>query len=156
MRPFWASFYLLTFLLSATPVLPVFTALAAWLDGEHLVSVSIDRDKARVVLSHDATDPRKAITHAHCVVSRAITSIAEQPEPFHPDHILSFNGSDVLRNCSSNTRLLAPSADVLSAAVWRSSFDACRVEPSFPAAPVMGPPSPSLSVAITRATVFLI
>ncbi len=156
MRPFLASFYLLTFLLSATPVLPVVTALAAWLDGEHHVSVSIDRHKARVVLSHDATDPRKAITHAHCVVSRAIASIAEPPEPFHPDHILSFGASEALRNCSSNTRLLAPSADIISAAVWHFSSAVCRTEPTFLAALVVGPSPPSLSVTIARSTVLLI
>jgi hypothetical protein len=156
MRPLWASFLLLAFLLSATPILPVLTALTAWLGGEHDVSVAMDRNGARVVLSHDSADPLKVITHSHCVVSRAITSIAEQAEPFHSDHILTFSGSDTLRNCSSNARLLTPSADVLSAAVWHFSFDACRTEPTYLATPVVGSPSPSLSVTIARATVLLI
>ncbi len=156
MRPLWASFLLLAFLLSATPILPVLTALTAWLGGEHDVSVAMDRNGARVVLSHDSADPLKVITHSHCVVSRAITSIAEQAEPLHPDHVLSFSGTGTARNCSATTRVFAPSFDDFTAAVYSFSSDASRIKPTTSTAPVVGPCPASLSVTIARSTVLLI
>lgn len=104
---------LLAFLCSAPQVLPTVTAVLAWIDGEHDVSVTMDEQSMRVVLSHDRSDALKSPRHLHCALTRAITALAE-PAPFQGDHILNFGSgssySSPLR--SASIRLNVPSSDV--------------------------------------------
>ena len=148
---------LLAYFLSATPLLPIATALVAWVDGEHRVELSADRDGTRVVLGHDARDPRKALTHSHCAVSRLLTLLAEPSGQDHADHILNFQ-------CGSSTTLreatpwvAAPQTD--AGPVAPASVPAVllpRLVPKVEEAPLLDIPPPAICVLVARATVLLI
>jgi hypothetical protein len=155
-HPFLGTVCLLAYLCFATPLMPVVTAMAAWFDGEHHVSVSMERDGARVILSHDASDPRKDLTHSHCLVSHALTLLAEPAGPEHTDHVLNFQttSSTMLRSAtlrtavqSADEMLVAPAAPV----TLPFSRPVTTVE-----APPLDLPPPATSVVVARATVFLI
>lgn len=147
---------LLAYLLSATPLLPVITALVAWVDGEHRVSLSADKDSTRIVLSHDARDPRMALTHAHCAVSRALMLLAESSGPVDSDHILNFQSasSTTLREATPSAavpiadKILVPPAPADAVVLTRLLTN---VE-----APLLDIPPPATSVVVARATVLLI
>ena len=98
-RPLWAWLCLLAYVASATPLPPLVTALVAWMDSDHRVTLTADSDGTRVVLAHDAGTGRRAITHTHCAVSRLLTLLAEPAGPAPSDHILAFHsgGLAVLR-----------------------------------------------------------
>jgi hypothetical protein len=155
-RPIWASMWLLAYFLSATPLLPIATALVAWVDGEHRVALSADKDGTRVVLGHDARDPRKAFTHLHCAVSRVLTLLAKPSGPDHADHVLNFQ-------CGSSTTLreatpcvAVPQAD--AGPVAPASVPAV-VLPSLVSnveARLLDIPPPAMAVMVARATVLLI
>lgn len=147
---------LLVYLCFATPITPAATALAAWFDGEHNVSVAMERTGTRVVLSHDASDPRKSVTHSHCLVSRTILSIGNQVEPFHADHILSFDNIDSTAAGSTAARIIAPSVNQPAPAIVLNAQDSREIAPAYAFSPTLGPPPPSLSVVICRVTVLLI
>ena len=147
---------LLVYLCFAIPIAPAATALAAWFDGEHNVSVAMERTGTRVVLSHDSSQPLKSVTHFHCLVSRTILSIGKQIEPFHADHILSFDNIDSTADDSSATRFIAPPVKQPTPAIVLHAQDVRETLPACVFSPALGPPSPSLWVAICHATVLRI
>ena len=156
LRPIWAAICLLAYFLSATPLLPIATALIAWADGEHRVTLSSDKDITRVVLGHDARDPRQSLTHSHCVVSRALTLLAVPSGPEHADHVLNFQcgNSTTLREATPWTAAPQLGVDLVSppsgAAVVLPRL-ASNIE-----APLLDIPPPPICILVVRATVLLI
>jgi hypothetical protein len=147
---------LLAYFFSATPLLPIATALVAWADGEHRVALSADKDGTRVVLGHDARDPRTALTHSHCAVSRALTLLAEPSGPDHADHILNFQSgsSTIVREASP--WVAVPQADAGPVAPASVAAVILPTLVSNVEAPLLDIPPPAISVMVARATVLLI
>lgn len=155
-RPVWAVCCLLAYLFSATPLLPIATALVAWVDGEHYVLLSADNASMRIVLRHDARDGRTALTHSHCVVSRALSLLAEPAGPEHSDHVLSFQKASSIIARSAPLRPTPQSTIEMPMA---PAVPATRPLPQLRTnveAPFLDLPPPATSVVVARATVFLI
>lgn len=141
-HPVWVVTCLLAFLSSAPQVLPSVTAMLAWIDGEHHVSVTMDAQSMRVVLSHDQSGELKSPHHLHCALTRAITALAE-PAPFQGPHILNFcsgySYSFSLRSApihayvpNGNGGWLSPlpwSSDAAERFAWRSTAPVDREPP---------------------------
>jgi len=155
-RPIRAAICLLAYFLSATPLLPIATALVAWADGEHRVALAADIDGAQVVLAHDARDPRKALTHSHCAVSRVLTLLAEPAGSDHADHVLNFQCGDSTKLREATRWIAAPQADaglVVPASVAAVVLPrlVTNVE-----ARLLDIPPPAISIVVARATILLI
>lgn len=155
-RPIWASICLLAYFLSATPLLPIATALVAWADGEHRVVLSADKDGTRVVLGHDERDPRTALTHSHCAVSRALTLLAEPSGPVHSDHVLNFQSASMTTVREATLRVTVPSADETLAAPATTATVVLPQLVTKVEAPLLDIPPPAMSIVVARATVLLI
>lgn len=155
-RPLIGLMCLLAYLGAATALVPAVAAVAAWLDGEHRVSMSTDGQVSRVVLSHDSKDPVKSFSHSHCAVSRGLASLAEAPDPFHPDHILQFAGAEVAAPRSILPQTLTADIPELP----KPTFSLCSLIADLSARGTMiARPiaeTPALSVAFARVTVLLI
>ena len=146
---------LLAYLFGATPLLPMGTALVAWLDGDHYVSLNTQDNGLKIVLHHDNANTRTALTHSHCLVAGALVLMSKPSCSSEPDHVLSFrNGSSTaLREVSApllSSRLQAQIAPSLAAL---SLAPAPIIDIETPLLPI---PPPALSVSIVRATIFLI
>ena len=147
---------LLAYLLSATPLLPMATVLVAWADGEHRVALSADRDGTQVVLGHDARDPRTALTHSHCAVSRALTLLAEPSGPAHSDHVLNFQSPSFTTLRGAAPCVSVPPADETLVAPAAAATVVLPQLVTNIEAPLLDIPPPAMSVVVARATVRLI
>lgn len=155
-RPIWASLCLLAYLLSATPLLPIATALVAWADGDHHVLLSADKDGTRVVLGHDARDVRTALTHSHCGVSRVLTLLAQPSGPVHSDHVLNFrSGSFTTLREATPCIAVPPTDETPTAPAMVSALVLPRLVTNVEA-PLLDIPPPAMSVTVVGTTVFLI
>ncbi len=147
---------LLAYLLSATPLLPVATAVIAWLDGEHHVTLAMEKDGVSVVLGHDERDARKSLTHTHCIVSSALTLLAEPAGPAHSDHVLNFQAGNVATPGKAVAHLPAPIASETSTIPVSIAERVLPVIVTKVEAPLLDIPPPATSVTVARATVLLI
>jgi len=147
---------LLAYFLSATPLLPIATALVAWADGEHRVMLSADKDGTRLVLGHDDRDPRTALTHSHCTVSRALTLLAEPSGPDHADHILNFQSASFTTLREATPRVSFPPVDETLVAPATTGVVVLPQLVTNVEAPLLDIPPPAISVMVARATVLLI
>ncbi len=155
-RPLWALICLLTFLLSATPLLPITMAFIAWADGEHQVTLAIEKDGMRIVLGHDAHNARTALTHSHCVVSRALTLLAEPSGPVHSDHVLNFHGSNLSALSRGKSSIAVPLSAGGTALQTLTPTSITRTTAADVEAPLLDIPPPAMSVVIARTTVLVI
>ena len=81
----------LLFLLTASPLAPVFTALLAAADSDHQVTIHQTAHGVQVVLRHDCLN---SPTHRHGLVAQALTLLAQRPAAGHPDHDIQFAAAD--------------------------------------------------------------
>jgi hypothetical protein len=147
---------LVAWFVASTPLLPLATALVAWADGEHRVALGADKDGTRVVLGHDESDPRKALTHSHCTVSRVLALLAEPAGQEHADHVLNFQSgaSTTLRDGAA--WVAAPQTDSILIVPAAASALASSRLPGNVEAPLLDIPPPAMSVVVARTTVLLI
>jgi hypothetical protein len=90
----WAAWLCLVVQIGAATPLPAFaTALTAWLDGEHRVSLAVCDGELEVVLAHDLTNPRMVPTHQHSAVCRMLVSLAPPAGSREADHVIGFAGT---------------------------------------------------------------
>lgn len=155
-RPLIGLMCLLAYLGVSTPLMPALAAVTAWLEGEHRVSMAVEGQTSRVILSHDSKDPIKSLSHSHCAVSRGLASLGEPPNPFHPDHVLLFASAEIAAPRSILLQAIAAEVPVLPQSVFsfHSSLDDivfCATAPAIPSEH-----TPALSVAFARVTVLLI
>jgi hypothetical protein len=132
------------------------TAFVAWIDGEHRVALAADKDGTRIVLGHDASDPRRALTHSHCAVSRVLTLLAEPAGPEHADHILNFQSGACTTLRDGTAWVAAPQADSVLVLPAAASALALSKPPANVEAPLLDIPPPAMAVVVARATVLLI
>ncbi|HXG47844.1 MAG TPA: hypothetical protein VNO52_09480 [Methylomirabilota bacterium] len=137
-------------------MLPLATALVAWADGEHWVRLAADRDGARVVLGHDAGDPRKALTHSHCLISQMLTLLAQPSGPEHADHILNFQSGASTARRDVTIRLAVTQVEVGLAFPPSAHAVASPRLLSNVEAPLLDIPPPAMAVVVAGATVLLI
>lgn len=138
-------------LCSVTHLLPSITAVIAWIDGQHNVSIRLDDNGSEVVLSHDETDGRKSTAHDHCVVSQFLIAFAEAPTG-EADHLVDFDLTQVSARRSSSQRSEALPADLLPSHF--PSFSRLTETSRVPfavatSAPAILSPAPSVTVAHT-------
>lgn len=155
-RPVRALICLLTFLLSSTPLLPITMASIAWADGEHQVILAVEKDGMRIVLGHDAHNARTALTHSHCVVSRALTLLAEPSGPVHSDHVLNFHGSSLSTLDRGKSSISVPLSAGAVAAQTLTPTSIAWTPAADVEAPLLDIPPPAMSVVIARTTVLVI
>lgn len=155
-RSFVGLLCLLAYLGVATPMVPVLTVVTAWMDGEHRVSMSMAGQSSRVVLSHDANDPIKFLSHSHCAVSRGLASLAEPQNPFHPDHVLQFAAAEIAAPRSILQQALTAEIPELPQPAFSLHSLLAVPDSRAPLNAAATPPTPALSVAFARVTVLLI
>lgn len=85
------------FVVSQTPVLPVMSAMAVWLDGSHQVEFSSGEEGVTLLLRHQRKQGQDAsalpLGHQHGLLTRAVLSFAQSQGGVHPDHKLSFKSA---------------------------------------------------------------
>lgn len=90
----WAAWLCLVMQIGVATPLPAFaTALTAWLDGEHRVSLAVCAGELEVVLAHDPTNPRMVPTHQHSALCRMLVSLAPPAGSREADHVIGFAGT---------------------------------------------------------------
>lgn len=95
---------MLVYLLATLPVASAVATLVALADRSHRVEVRSDAGSVTLVLHHEGWSSAQ---HLHGVMVKAITLLALQPVPAHPDHILAFakqvTSEQVVASSSLNT-----------------------------------------------------
>ncbi len=155
-RPLIGLMCLLAYLGVATHLIPALAALTAWVDGEHQVSMAVEGQTSRVILSHDSKDPIKSLSHAHCAVSRGLASLGEPPNPFHPDHVLQFASAEIAAPRSILLQALAAEIPTLPQTAFSLHSSLVDIAPRSFTPAIPSEHTPALSVAFARVTVLLI
>lgn len=96
-----AAVFLLLQLAICSPLLPLTTALAAWMDGDHSVCFVARPGEVHLELRHArGASPLEPIHH-HGAATRALLVFSEPASSSDPDHILEFASEQLY---SSETR----------------------------------------------------
>ena len=147
-----------------SPLLPLATALAAWIDGGHSVVFVAGAADTRLELRHDA-QPLAALspqspTHQHGTVIRALMVFAEPASSSDPDHVIAFAAAEFATSTSRSAWLriregseLRPRQSFLSAASTGFAIHSFGTRVFRPRVPDR-PPDPG--VALSRSVVLLI
>ncbi len=155
-RRLWALLCLLGFLVSGTGAGPLVAALIARQDTQHVVRLSSDDGKIRIVMHHDETRPDRILDHQHQMPGRLLAFLAEPVGEKSKDHIVTFPnsakpipGGDDLKIRPGDT-LATPIFWLLAEVEWPSvaSKTICYTRPP--------PQEFTSSHMVVRATVFLI
>lgn len=77
----------LFYVLIATPLAPILTALLAVSDASHEVKFQPSAQGLQVVLRHSRSHPP---SHHHGAIAHALVALAEQTNPAQPDHVIQF------------------------------------------------------------------
>lgn len=142
-------------LCSVAHLLPSLTAVVAWIDGQHYVSIRIDDNGSRVVLSHDETIGRMSARHSHRVVSQILVAFAESPTA-EADHLVDFSQTHVSARRSSAQRSESIPVDHFACILLHASRLTESLRVPFAAASALSISSPAPSVAVARTVVILI
>ncbi len=101
-----------------SPLLPLATAVAAWVDGDHSVCFVARPGEVHLELRHArGTGPLEPIHH-HGATTRALLVFSEPASPTDPDHILEFASGQLF---SRETRASLRQATVVEEALWMST-----------------------------------
>jgi hypothetical protein len=101
-----------------SPLLPLATAMAAWMDGDHSVCFVARPGEVHLELRHARGTGPLAPMHHHGATTRALLVFSEPASPSDPDHILEFASGQLF---SRETRASLRGPTVVEEALWRSN-----------------------------------
>jgi hypothetical protein len=104
---------LVVHVLSCTELVALILAMAAGAAGDHRVLISHSRDSLQVRLAHSNCPKGSPSGHCHCLLSRMVVALADQPLSSSEDHVLT------LQNSGSNSSVQEP---------FEFSADPCSLE----------------------------
>jgi hypothetical protein len=82
---------LLLYLLTSSPLAPVFTTLIATTDRSHHVAIQQTSGGIQIVLRHDCLN---SPAHRHGLAACLLTTFAQRTTASQPDHVIQFSGAD--------------------------------------------------------------
>ncbi len=151
-RALTAQGLLLIYLLNATTLAPIWTALLAVSDSSHHVTVQQSTQGLRLVLRHDATN---VPSHLHGVIAQSLALFAQRTAPSsQSDHVIQFRPVDP----PHRTPITAVAAELRHpAASVAGSLLPLTTLTSFAAAIIRRPPlAPSAVLLVVRCTVLVV
>ena len=113
-----ATLFLMLQLAICSPLLPLATALAAWMDGDHSVCFVARPGEVHLELRHARGAGPLEPVHHHGAATRALLVFSEPASSPDPDHILEFASGQLF---SRETRASLRQATVVEEALWMST-----------------------------------
>lgn len=74
-----------------SPLLPLATALIAWMDGGHLIRFVASGDETHVELRHERGVAGREVSHHHTPLVRSLLCFSKSSHAGEADHVLAFS-----------------------------------------------------------------
>lgn len=127
---------LLLFVLTSTPVAPVFTGFLGAVDPNHHVLIRQSPHGLQVVLRHDCFN---LPAHHHGLIARALTAFALPPTARTPDHVIQFGFTESLKQTPVMAITPAPQAQMAdefpASVAWLATPRLASLPGAFPRPP---------------------
>lgn len=144
---------LLLFVLTSTPVAPVFTGFLGALDPNHHVLIRQTAHGLQVVLRHDCFH---LPSHHHGLIARALTAFARPATARNPDHVIQFGSTENVQRTPAMAITPALQAQVVDGVPVSVAWFAAPRTASFPAAFPRPPPRAGEFALTLRSTVLIL
>ena len=127
---------LLLFVLTSTPLAPVFTGFLGALDPNHHVLIQQTPHGLQVVLRHDCFN---LPAHHHGLIARALTAFAPPPTARNPDHVIQFGVTESVQRTPVMAATTANQAQVVNgfpvSVAWLAAPRLASLPTAFPRPP---------------------